>query len=154
MRWLIVFQHQPIYAHGHSHPADPEICELLAPIFEKHLVDLHLSGHDQNYERTYPLIGVPDNPSPTCDSRDSYKAGAGVIYAKVSPSGKMSEIQDDFSRFTAEQQRFIAVRDDTVHHYALITVRATRELVVNIYSVVGDGAPKTALDSFCVVASS
>lgn len=152
-QWLIVYQHEPIYGHGHSHPAKPEVRRVLAPIFEKHRVDLHLSGHDQNYERTYPLLGVPNNPTPTTTSIDRYEAGKGVIYAKVSPCGKMSEVRNDFSRFTTEQQPFITLRDDTAHHYALVTVRGSRELEVNIYSVFGNGMPKKLLESFCLVAS-
>ncbi|MDP8927083.1 MAG: fibronectin type III domain-containing protein [Actinomycetota bacterium] len=151
IKWLIVYQHEPIYAHGHSHPARPELRKVLAPILEEHRVDLHLSGHDQNYERTFPLVGVPDNPTPTSSSQDCYEAGRGVIYAKVSPGGKMSEIRDDFSRFTTEQQPFIAMRDDTAHHYALITVGAAGELKVDVYSIVGDGRPRVLLDSFRLV---
>lgn len=154
MRWLIVYQHEPIYGHGHSHPARPEVRKILAPVLEKHRVDLHLSGHDQNYERTYPLVGVPDSPTPTSSSQNYYDAGKGVVYAKVSPGGKMSEIRNDFSRFTTEQQPFIAIRDDTAHHYALVKVCATGEIKVNVYSVVGNGAPKLLLDSFRIVDSS
>ncbi|MEE9139284.1 MAG: metallophosphoesterase family protein [Alphaproteobacteria bacterium] len=152
LRWLVVYQHEPVYGHGHSHPARPELRGLLAPIFERHRVDLHLSGHDQNYERTYPLLGVPDRPAPASTSRDTYEAGGGVVYAKVSPSGKMSEKRNDFSRFTTEQQPFMAFRDDTAHHYALITARAAGELVVEVYSVVGDDTPKALIDRFRVVA--
>jgi acid phosphatase type 7 len=151
MRWLIVYQHEPIYAHGHSHPARPEVRRMLAPVFEKHRVDLHLSGHDQNYERSYPLVGAPDHPTPMSTSQSDYQASEGVIYAKISPAGKMSEKRNDFSRFTTAQQPYIAKRDDTAHHYALITVRATGALRVDVYSVIGDGTPKSLLDSFQIV---
>ena len=56
-RWLVVFQHDAMFAHGHTHPSRPEVRAALAPIFEKHRVDLHLSGHDQSFERTYPIKG-------------------------------------------------------------------------------------------------
>ena len=116
-------------------------------------VQVPLSGHDQNYERTYQLLRVSNNPTPTTTSTDRYEVGKGVIYAKVSPCGKMSEVRNDFSRFIAEQHPLIALRDDTAHHYALVTVRGSRELAVNIYSVLGDGMPKRLLDSFYIVAS-
>lgn len=148
LRWLIVYQHEPIYGHGHSHPAKPALRRVLAPILERHRVDLHLSAHDQNYERTYPLVGVPNDPTSRSTSRDSYEAGQGVVYAKVSPSGKQSEIGNRFSRFTTPRPPFIAVRDDTAHHYALITVRKTEALEVEVYSVVRDGVAKTLLDRF------
>lgn len=148
MRWLIVFQHEPIFAHGHSHPARLEVRKILSPLFEKHHVNLHLSGHDQNYERTYPLIGLPEKPTPTSLAPDNYESGRGVIYVKVSPGGKLSEKGNSFSRFTSQQQPVIARRDDTAHHYALVSIQASGELAVKAYRVVGDGSPKSLLDSF------
>lgn len=162
MRWLVIYQHDAIFAHGHTHPSRPAVRAALAPIFEKHGVDLHLSGHDQNYERTYPLIGAADNPTPVNKSKDAYKRGQGVIYVKASPSGKVAgpefeqganpRFKKFFSRFTVEQQDFMAVRDDTAHHYTLVTVTATGELQVRVYSIAGDDTPKKLLDSFRIVA--
>ncbi len=148
MNWLIVYQHQPIFGHGHSHPANPQLSQLLSPIFEKYQVDLHLSGHDQNYERTYPLLGLPYNPTPISTSINHYQAGNGVVYAKVSPGGKKSEKKNDFSRFIIKQQSFMAKRDDTAHHYALVKVQAIGKLKINVYSVIGDSTPKQLIDSF------
>jgi 3',5'-cyclic AMP phosphodiesterase CpdA len=151
MQWLIVFQHEPIFAHGHSHPSGPEVRQFLTPILERHGVDLHLSGHDQNYERTYPLTDAWHHPQSMSDSLDRYEAGQGVIYAKVSPGGKMSDVRNDFSRFSEQKPPFIAARDDTSHHYALVNVQAAGEVAVEIYGVVGDGTPKSLVDSFRIV---
>jgi hypothetical protein len=104
MRWLVVFQHEPIFAHGRSHPAQPVVRKFLAPIFERHRVDLHLSGHDQNFERTFPLRQAGSAPRVTSTSLDRYAAGDGVVYAKVSPSGKRSNIKRDFSRFARHRR--------------------------------------------------
>jgi hypothetical protein len=135
-RWLIVYQHEPIFAHGRSHPAHPRTRQLLTPILEWHRVDLHLSGHDQNYERTVPLTRAwPVPVGKTTPPRDHYRAGEGVIYAKVSPGGKKSDHRGDFSRFSTDQQPFVAVRDDTRHHCALVTVRAAGELLVEVIGV-------------------
>ena len=150
VRWLIVYQHESIYGHGSSHPANPKVRASLAPLMEKHKVDLHLSAHDQNYERTFPLMGVPEHVRVCDTSMDCYTKGSGVIYAKISPCGKMSEIGNKFSTFTVPQQDFMAVRDDTAHHYAMIRVRAVGELGVEVYSVIGDGSPKTLLDRFAI----
>lgn len=141
-RWLVVFQHEPIYAHGRSHPARPPIRAKLAPIFERRAVDLHLSSHDQNYERTYPLLGVPDQIKITSQSPDRYRQGEGVIYAKVSPAGKRSEIGNQFSRFTTAQQPHIARRETGFHHYALLHVTAGGELKLEVFRLPdGEGAP-------------
>jgi len=149
-RWLIVYQHDSIYGHGTSHPANPKVRAAVAPLMEKHGVDLHLSAHDQNYERTYPLAGVPDQVTVCNHDLHRYAKGNGVIYAKISPCGKMSEIGNKFSTFTEPQQPFMAVRDDTAHHYAMVDVSASGELAVTVYSVVGDGSPKVLLDHFVI----
>jgi hypothetical protein len=150
-RWVVVYQHQPLFASGRSHPADPAIARLLGPIFERHGVDLHLSGHDQSYERTVPIAGLSEGPEVRSDSLETYTAGDGVIYAKVSPGGKRSDIGNDFSRFRAEQPAFVAVRDNTGHHYALVDVHAAGELAVQVMRVPDDGSPRKCIDSFHIV---
>jgi hypothetical protein len=153
VKWLIVYQHEPMFAHGHSHPARPEYRQWLAPVFERYRVDLHLSGHDQSYERTYPLMmAAADSPVCTSSALEWYQAGEGVIYAKVSPAGKKSESGNDFSRFTVGQQPFMAKRNDTAHHYALVSVRECGELQVEVFGLAGDGTPKFVVDSFRIVA--
>ncbi len=134
--WLIVYQHEPIYAHGQAHPADPETRAALAPIFEKHKVDLHLSSHDQSYERTYPLNGVTrDEFSIGSQEVNEYRQGQGVIYAKVSPSGKKSNITGDFSHLPPEKMPMIAVANDKAHHFGVLELRSPEELALVVYAV-------------------
>lgn len=151
-RWLITFQHAPIYGCGISHAATPEMRALFVPIYEKHAVDLVITGHDQSYERTFPLHHDGETPNIMSSSMDTYRQGEGVIYTKVSPSGKRSEISRDFSKFTIDQQPFMAVRDDTAHHYAYVDVDASGKLEYVAFSVRGDGSPKTMLDHFTITA--
>lgn len=146
--WLIVYQHEPVFGHGYVHPADPRVREALTPILEKHEVDIHLSAHDQSYERTFPLTGLPDDLVIASHALDDYRTGEGVVYMKVSPSGKMSERQSDFSRFTDPMQEFMAARNDSLHHYALITINGENDLLAEVFGVAGDGAPKRRVDSF------
>jgi hypothetical protein len=150
-RWLIVFQHQPIFAHGRSHPANPDVKRKVVPVLERHRVDLHLSGHDQNFERTFALRDAAA-PSPVIASRDprTTRAGIGTVYAKVSPSGKRSDIGGDFSRFTTPQQDFMAARDDGAHHYALLTVTPNR-LEVAVHALANDSEPSRVIDRFAIV---
>jgi hypothetical protein len=59
--WLIAFWHHPPYTKG-SHNSDTEIeliqmRENVVPILESHGVDLVLSGHSHNYERSYLING-------------------------------------------------------------------------------------------------
>lgn len=62
MPWLVILLHEPPYSAGVYGPApgDPiprltGAYYLIPPIAEKFGVDLVLSGHDHNYQRSYPL---------------------------------------------------------------------------------------------------
>ena len=82
-------------------------------------------------------------------SLNDYAAGEGVMYLKISPSGKMSERMNEFSRFLEPMPEYMAARDDTMHHYALFTVDGTKELRAEIYGVTGDGShKKQVVDAF------
>ncbi|MGM0578838.1 MAG: metallophosphoesterase [Myxococcota bacterium] len=55
--WTVVYTHEPPYSSGY-HGSNHEVREWLAPILERHGVDLVLAGHDHHYERTVPIGGV------------------------------------------------------------------------------------------------
>lgn len=55
--WKIVYLHRPPYSSGH-HGSDTRLRQLLAPVVEKHGVQLVLAGHDHDYERMKPQRGV------------------------------------------------------------------------------------------------
>lgn len=55
--WKIVYLHKPPYSSG-EHGSDVGLRTLLAPILEKHGVQLVLAGHDHHYERMHPQHGV------------------------------------------------------------------------------------------------
>lgn len=146
--WLIVYHHEPVYASGRSHPSKTAAAERIIPILEKYQVDLNLSSHDQNYERTFPLRGHPD--APVIQSRElrHYHQGDGVIYCKISPSGKRSETGNRFSEFTVPQQPFVAVRNSGIHHFGHFEVEGRQEIHVKIYGVGEGGEPLQVIDTF------
>jgi 3',5'-cyclic AMP phosphodiesterase CpdA len=55
--WKIVYMHKPPYSSG-AHGSDMALRKKLAPVLERHGVQLVLSGHDHNYERMKPQNGV------------------------------------------------------------------------------------------------
>jgi hypothetical protein len=55
--WKIVYLHRPPYSSG-NHGSDTTLRKLLAPVVEKHHVQLVLAGHDHDYERMIPQNGV------------------------------------------------------------------------------------------------
>lgn len=55
--WLIAVMHHPAFSSG-EHGSEDSVRRSWAPLFARHGLDLALSGHDHNYERTKPQNGV------------------------------------------------------------------------------------------------
>ena len=55
--WKIVYFHRPPFSSG-DHGSNLEVRQAFVPLFEKFGVQLVLSGHDHDYERTLPMNGV------------------------------------------------------------------------------------------------
>jgi hypothetical protein len=53
--WKIAFFHRPGYSSGAEHRSDLTVRNAFGPIFEQYGVQLVLSGHDHDYERTFPI---------------------------------------------------------------------------------------------------
>ena len=145
--WLVVYQHAPVFAHGRSHPAHHQVQATLPPILERYEVDLHLSAHDQSYERTFALC---DGASRIADADPArIRARSGVVYAKISPAGKRSNRAGDFSRITGATPPQIAVRSDECHHYGLLRVDS-RRLEVEVVGIPEGNAPRRRVDHFVI----
>jgi uncharacterized protein (TIGR03437 family) len=57
--WRIAVFHHPGYASG-IHQDEPEagrVRQYIVPLLEKYGVQLVLTGHEHNYQRTYPVLG-------------------------------------------------------------------------------------------------
>jgi acid phosphatase type 7 len=52
--WKVVFMHHPPYSSG-KHGSQLTLRREFGPLFEQHGVDLVLTGHDHNYERSRPM---------------------------------------------------------------------------------------------------
>jgi hypothetical protein len=134
-RWIVPFLHVPPFSDGANHPSNVDVRAQLGPIFERHGVKVVLSAHDQSYERTFPLRGVPDQLEITSRDRHRYSIRDGVTYLKVGPGGKLSNKNKGFSPWLSETAPdYTAFRDNTSHHFARL--RATEgELAVEIFSL-------------------
>lgn len=58
--WKVVFFHRPGYSSGSEHGSDLTIRNTFGPIFEQHGVQLVITGHDHDYERTVPIRAGTD----------------------------------------------------------------------------------------------
>jgi uncharacterized protein (TIGR03382 family) len=54
--WKIVFMHHPFWSSG-EHGSYTKFRAEYGPLFEKYGVDLVLTGHDHEYERSHPMTG-------------------------------------------------------------------------------------------------
>lgn len=122
--WKFVFFHHAPYSSS-SHALDAAVLEVrrnLAPVFDEFRVDIVFSGHDHDYERTFPLssgaiVDWKQEPDYTAPGGTIYVVtggGGGALY----PSGKSS--------FTAFSQ--------SVHHLTLVEVNGSQLLLQAITS--------------------
>jgi hypothetical protein len=154
-RWIVPFFHVPMFGDGANHGPNLWLREKLGPVFEKHGVKLVLVAHDQSYERSFPLTDVPKNNKVTSSSLTCYTQSDGVVYVKVSPSGKESNISGAFSPFkSATKPYWTAARDNTMHHFARLRVSAAGSITVEAFGVKGDGSMPVLQDSFRVTLGS
>ncbi|KXA99486.1 hypothetical protein AKJ42_03110 [candidate division MSBL1 archaeon SCGC-AAA261C02] len=68
-KWIVVAFHRPIYSSG-DHGSDLKLREYWEPILEDYGVDLVITGHDHDYERSYPIK----------DGKVSSRAEGGVVH--------------------------------------------------------------------------
>ena len=57
--WRFVIYHHPGFSSSVDHFEQQQM-RLLAPVFEKGKVDVVLTGHVHNYQRSYPMFFAPD----------------------------------------------------------------------------------------------
>ncbi|HET7643154.1 MAG TPA: metallophosphoesterase, partial [Nitrososphaeraceae archaeon] len=53
--WIVVYYHKPMYASSTKHAGLTSLRDIYHPLFDQYKVDLVLTGHNHNYQRTYPL---------------------------------------------------------------------------------------------------
>lgn len=107
-RWKLANHHRPIYSASTRHGSDLTLATEWAPLFDQHHVDLVLAGHDHDYERTHPMKGAQQQPSPA----------EGTVY--VVSGGAGADLYDNGSDFwTALSQKT----------HSAVTVRVRRDLL-------------------------
>ncbi|WP_164017343.1 metallophosphoesterase [Pyxidicoccus trucidator] len=113
--WKVVFFHHPPWSSG-EHGSQLAMRRNFAPLFEKYGVDLVLTGHDHNYERSKPMQG-------------DAVAGAGktgIPYLVVGGGGA------SLRPFATSKPAWSVIRDDQAHGFLDVKVvdgTLTAELV-------------------------
>lgn len=137
-RHLIVYQHAPLFGEGRAHPPAEAMRRQLVPVLERQQVDLHLSAHDMSYERTQPITNAGGEGAPaTAAAGTPEGAWSGVVYAKVSPTGRPTHRDDNVP---ADVPPYFAVVDDQRYFYATFTIHpGDRPLEYRAYAFDGQG---------------
>jgi hypothetical protein len=99
IEWIIVHQHKPYYStHVDREEEEEQLHDSILPLFEKYDVDLVISGHNQYYERSYPIMynketedktdeeAIPQ-PIITDNSLSNYHNTKGTIFLTVGTAG-------------------------------------------------------------------
>lgn len=90
VNWIVVSSYGPPYTSPSEHTAFKELRDVYHPIFEKYGVDLVLSGHNHNYQRTHPITYNPNDssePVVTNDHSAEYSQKDGIVFAIVGTGG-------------------------------------------------------------------
>src|SRR5262249_3831188 len=133
--WIVTMHHHPEYSSS-DHGMDPDVLRGRAfyePIWEKYHVDLDISGHDHDYERSKPLTGPGDQPTVHTSPAD------GTIYVVCAGSGadaysagtsSWTELSHDFTSGGA------------IGLYSYLTATATT-LTLDAHELRADGSDPT-----------
>ena len=98
--WIFVYFHHPPYSSS-RHGSDLSVRADLTPLFDQHGVDVVFSGHDHNYERTFPLLADQVDP-------------LGVVYIVTGGGGANNLYPSGTSAFTAASE--------SVHHHIQVDI--------------------------------
>lgn len=112
--WTIAWLHEPPYS-SNGHGSSRRVQEHFVPLFEEHGVDLVLTGHDHDYERSHPLRGG----APVTTNGADYDEGAGVVYVVTGGGGE--SLYADW----ASQPDWSAARAE-IYHVLHVTVAPDR----------------------------
>ncbi|WP_223636306.1 discoidin domain-containing protein [Corallococcus sp. EGB] len=103
--WVVAFFHHPSWSSG-EHGSQLTMRRQFGPLFEKYGVDLVLTGHDHDYERSKPMYG------------DNVASGSqrGVPYLVVGSGGAT------LRPFATSQPAWSALRDSQAYGFLDVTV--------------------------------
>lgn len=122
-RWTVVFGHRPFFSTGTRNGSSGRLLRHLVPVLDRHRVDLVITGHEHNYERTLPLREA----APTSNDPRRSAQGQGTIYVVTGGGG--AELYDDFG----PQEPWGAVRE-AVHQHLRVDVSGEALKVASVAS--------------------
>jgi predicted phosphodiesterase len=146
--WIIVHQHKPFYSTHNDREEAKQLRDTFLPLFEKYNVDLIIYGHNQYYERTYPILynkeiedtideeAIPQ-PIITDNSPSNYKNTKGIKFLTVGTGG------DELSSPKATPD-YLVIQDDEEYGFLNLKLEDNGKTLVGEFQT-NDG---DILDSF------
>jgi len=126
-RWRFVGFHQPGFNSSKAHFKEQHM-RVLAPVFEKHKVNIVFGGHVHNYQRSYPMFYDPVTQKWTLDKKfdgKKEKKPSGVIYIVTGAGGNRlynPEQHDDPGSWQEFTHRFVS----NVHSFTQVDIDGKR----------------------------
>lgn len=88
IQFIIVAFHKPMYSGDTSHSGLSDLRTLYQPLFDQYKVDLALSGHFHNYQRTFPIKDNSGSATPTVVDATAGPYTKGCIHIIIGTLGK------------------------------------------------------------------
>ena len=104
--WIIVCGYRPFYTSPTAHPGQDILKDLYPSLFEKYGVDLVVTAHNHNYQRSYPIYSTSDDgDGPEIKDKNSniYNNPGVPIYVTVGTAGEELHTFRDQAPFIATQ---------------------------------------------------
>jgi hypothetical protein len=108
----VIFTHKPAYTSPTNHAESDDLQDNFHPLFDQYGVDLVLTGHNHNYQRSYPL---KSGEIIETTEKINYNDPEGQIYI-VAGTGSVSQYGLD------GRSSFIATRDDDNFGYLDVAI--------------------------------
>ncbi len=142
-RWRLVVLHRPVWSRGNHGSDDRGLNAALVPLLEGAGADLVLSGHDHDYERFCPSLGV--GPARRCDPRGPlYVVSGGAATVTVPAPGLSRRVPDE----TARQDRAASQVFSGSHHLLVLDVSPTAIAGRALRTRTGNVRPAGEIDRF------
>ncbi|MCL5319197.1 MAG: purple acid phosphatase [Thaumarchaeota archaeon] len=122
INWIIVYLHFPPYSSG-RYSNLLSLRSNLTPLLDRYHVDLVLTGHDHNYQRTYPIY----NGTEISYDLEQYVDPKGTIYVVTGGGGEslyqFNQPEPTWSARRAEVYEFlqISIEGNRLHYKAIKT---------------------------------
>jgi hypothetical protein len=140
-RWIVVYMHTDLFSSERSDAVTASVRQALGAILQRYGVNLVLSGEGNSYERSRPLRGSLENPTPGPLGYRVVTARDGIVFVRAGSGGRTAF----GSWLSSALPSWSAVRNNTRAVFLDVTVDGTA-IGVSAYALDARGM-RTVIDS-------